>query len=122
MFCSNRTETKPKYRKLIQKKNKKREHKPKRKLHIGNMIAATSPNVVGVGGSGPPSTANQLISTATSTALPTSITSLSSISGLANASELTFNAVHEAFGREIHEDLTARKRQKELTAQPLIDF
>lgn len=40
----------------------------------------------------------------------------------AKTNEFTFQMVHEAFGREIMQDLKERKRLKELAHQPLINF
>lgn len=36
--------------------------------------------------------------------------------------EFNFQTVHEAFGREIEQDLKERRRLKELARRPLIDF
>lgn len=36
--------------------------------------------------------------------------------------EFNFQMVHEAFGREIQQDLKERRRLKELAQRPLIEF
>lgn len=36
--------------------------------------------------------------------------------------EFTFQVVHEAFGREINQDLQERRRLKELSQRPLIEI
>lgn len=36
--------------------------------------------------------------------------------------EFTFQAVHNAFGREINQDLQERRRLKELSQRPLIEI
>lgn len=49
-----------------------------------------------------------------------------SITGSATANstptEFSFRMVHDAFGKEILNDLAERKRQKENAEKPLIDF
>lgn len=57
---------------------------------------------------------------------PTDDTSSQSITPNDNnnvqSNEFTFQMVHEAFGREIMQDLKERKRLKELTQRPLIEL
>lgn len=40
----------------------------------------------------------------------------------AQLKEFTFQAVHDAFGREINQDLQERRRLKELAQRPLIEI
>lgn len=54
--------------------------------------------------------------------LPPSKLTASSIVAQKNQKEFNFQTVHEAFGKEIEQDLKERRRLKELSQRPLIEF
>lgn len=54
--------------------------------------------------------------------VPSSQLTASSNSNQKNQKEFNFQTIHEAFGREIEQDIKERRRLKELAQRPLIDF
>lgn len=53
---------------------------------------------------------------------PSNLTASAGDCNLKSQTEFNFQTVHEAFGREIEQDLKERRRLKELAKQPLIQF
>lgn len=54
--------------------------------------------------------------------VPPSKLTASSIVSQNNHKEFNFQTIHEAFGKEIEQDLKERRRLKELSQRPLIEF
>lgn len=54
--------------------------------------------------------------------LPSSKLTASSTVSQKNRQEFNFQTIHEAFGKEIEQDLKERRRLKELSQRPLIEF
>lgn len=53
---------------------------------------------------------------------PSNLIASSELSQKSQIQEFDFQTVHEAFGKEIEQDLKERRRLKELAKRPLIEF
>lgn len=53
---------------------------------------------------------------------PSNLTAFSDTTQKTQLKEFSFQSVHEAFGKEIEKDLKERRRLKELSQKPLIEF
>lgn len=65
---------------------------------------------------------NSLSSSQLSNVPPSKLTASNSSSSQNTPKEFNFQTIHEAFGKEIEQDLNERRRLKELSQRPLIDF
>lgn len=66
---------------------------------------------------------NSLSSSQLSSNVPSSkLTASNSNSSQKTSREFNFQTIHEAFGKEIEQDLKERRRLKELAQTPLIDL